>query len=191
MQGAIAQVRPRPPRKRWASPGLREEARQAGPAGSRQCLRPGTLRPSLPRLSLRCRCARLLVGGRFSATLCRRSPTPGMGAAATVGPRAGALARVGESGAPGPLYPEHPRAGNGAHCRHSHAFLGPFATVTPSHSWDKGRGRIPTRDLPRTAHAPSPHSGGGALLARTSAGGMGRWDRGTPAGWTPRPTRGS
>lgn len=33
--------------------------------------------------------------------------------------------------------------------------LGPFATVAPSHLRDKGRGRIPTRDLPRTAHAPT------------------------------------
>lgn len=164
LQGAIAQVRPRPPRKRWASPGLRGEARQAGPAGSRQCLRPGTLRPSLPRLPLRCRCARLLVGGRFSATLCRRSPTPGMGAAATVGPRAGALARVGESGAPGPLYPEHPRAGNGAHGRHSHAgcpFWDLLPRSPPPTRGTKGGGASPRVTSPalRTRPAPTPGEG--------------------------------
>lgn len=66
-------------------------------------------------------------------------------------------------------------------------FRGPFARVAPSHLWDKrrGGGRVPTRDLPRTAHAPGPHSGEGLCwLAGASAGGMGGWDWGKLAGWT-------
>lgn len=93
----------------------------------------------------------------LSATLCRRSPALGMGAATAVGPGAGVRARVGESGASAP-------------CTLSTQGRGTVPTVdTPmpvAHSgtlchgrplplWDKGRGRIPTRDLPRTAHAPT------------------------------------
>lgn len=122
----------------------------------------------------------------FSATLCRRSPTLGMGAATTVGPRAGVLTRVGESRALAPCILA-PKGGGWCPlwplpCRLP--FLGPFDMVAPSHSWDKGWGRIPTRDTPAT-HAPSPHLGGGAWLTCTSAGGMGGWDSGMLAEWTP------
>ncbi|XP_055451619.1 coiled-coil domain-containing protein 106 isoform X1 [Psammomys obesus] len=61
-QGAIAQVRPRPPRKRRASPGSRK--RRARPYPVARSLR---ARYPVPRIPLLCRCARLLVGGRFSS----------------------------------------------------------------------------------------------------------------------------
>lgn len=99
----------------------------------------------------------------LSATLCRRSPTLGMGAATTVGPRAGVLTRVGESRALAPCILA-PKGGEWCPlwplpCRLP--FLGPFDMVAPSHSWDKGRGRIPTRDTPRCARAQPPPRGRG------------------------------
>lgn len=114
--------------------------------------------PPLPR--------RPLTGGwaLLSATLCRRSPALGMGAATAVGPGAGVRARVGESGASAPCTLNTQGRGtvptiDTPSCRLP--ILGPFAMVAPSHLWDKGWGRIPTRDLPRTAHAPSSHFGEG------------------------------
>lgn len=119
--------------------------------------------PPLPR--------RPLTGGwaLLSATLCRRSPALGMGAATAVGPGAGVRARVGESGASAPCTLNTQGRGtvptiDTPSCRLP--ILGPFAMVAPSHLWDKGWGRIPTRDLPRTAHAPSSHSGRGFTRPR-------------------------
>lgn len=175
-------------------PGLREEAGH---------LRTG--RPRLPALFV----ARLRdsppppprprVGGRFLSlpvTLCRRSPAPGMGAAA-VGPRAGFRARVGERGAP-----DSPAPGTGGWWPRPHLRPGLFPAGTtrrrpPSRPRDKGRGRrIPTRDLlPRRARpAPRgrqagarPHEPGGLPV-----GGEARpWLGSPPSAWklghSPRP----
>lgn len=86
-----------------------------------------------------------------------------MGAATTVGPRAGVLTRVGESRALAPCILA-PKGGEWCPllplpCRLP--FLGPFDMVAPSHSWDNGRGRIPTRDTPRCARAQPPPRGRG------------------------------
>lgn len=169
MQGAIAQVRPRTPRKRRVSPGLQEEARLAWLAGSRKCFRLCALRHPVPRLPLFCRCARLLVGGRFSPR--HFADAPQCWAWAPPPPSVPGLEslRGWVRAGPWPLESWHPRAGNGVHCGHSHVgcpFWDPLTWSPPPTRGTKGRGASPRVTPPPAAHATSPHLGGGALLTQ-------------------------
>lgn len=145
------------------------------------------LRHPVPRFPLFCRCARLLVGGRFSPR--HFADAPQRWAWAPPPPSVPGLEslRGWVRAGPWPLVSWHPRAGNGVHCGHSHVgcpFWDPLTWSPPPTRGTKGGGASP-RVTPPAAHAPSPHLGGGAWLTCTSAGGMGGWDRGMLAGWTP------
>lgn len=141
---------------RKCGPGLRR-TRQASPGagatgGGAPTGGPGE-HPSPPRQSPTLT-ACPPVGGHFAllpATLCRRSPATGMGAAA-VGSRAGFRSWVGEHGTPTRGTGERPRLHlqPGAHPARNHYHL-----RSPSHPWDKGWGRTPRVTFPRSAHAPS------------------------------------
>lgn len=108
-QGAVAQVQPAPLPQTAGLTWGRRLPEERTDRRTWKCQRPCPLPPARhpardsPPPPLRPPAA----GGRFPplpATLCRRSPAPGMGAAA-VGPLAGFRARVGERGALAPPTP--------------------------------------------------------------------------------------
>lgn len=184
LQGAIAQVRPRPP------PHTAGFTR--GPGYRRRRADHRTGRVSLPAPSLASR-----PWAHLSAppTLCRRSPPPGMGTVAAFGPRAGFRSRVGERGSLAPPTPgicgrgwwprPYPRLGTspaGPLCHHH----------SPSYPRYKGRGRGAhphARHFPVLRTRPASHHEGGVVLVHASAGREDArgWGRRQRVGWTLTP----
>lgn len=156
-QGAIAQVRPRPPRKWRASPGSRK--RRARPYPVARSLR---ARYPVPRIPLLCRCARLLVGGRFSSRHFADAPQRWAWAPPLPSvPRLESVRGWVRAG-PRPLYPEQPRAGNDAHGRHPLVgclFWDPLPRPPPPTCGTKGGGASPRVTFPALRTRPAPISG--------------------------------